>query len=633
MTSPIVTDVLVVQGRLVDADTNEPLSRCSVRLTGHQSTGYDLAWRAGDWADPPTQSTGDDGRFRFEFRLPSAFEPVDRARYQLNVSHPWHAAWFSHCTFHVARARGGVDYGDVPLPKGSRPRVRCVDTDGALQPGVLLRLQQAAPADPGPGNLPGGPLSWIRRGAYARTDIDGYLHLDDPLPPGDYEVEVRGRATANAVEAITLPTRDAVEIVVESVAANRSITGRLVSSDELPIGGAHLRAGRRGPSCITQRDGRFVLVADDDHRDDGRSFEMLMARNRRYDGWGVVGEARWGDRDIRFEVPAATTTTFVVTDSDGRPVEGFSLYCLPDDGHEAPGARLAGTFSGGRARCGIDSDTPHHYRVIPHDPRLQSTAWIALPSDTSSDVQVTLAETVVARVRVALRYDAGIPVENACVEVLTAEPPTSTAFVPPATADNIESIGNAGPALLVAKAHCDDKDTAVLRLPAFGDYWLRVSGDNVATEVHRARIDAKATDIPIVVEAAPGGVVTGRLTPVDAALQLDPSHAAERQPSIYSYRSHYRPTLVVVLGDGTRREGIQIADDGAFRCAGLPLGEAEFRLQLWTTPDGKSHFLVDDPPLLGTVQVTAGEMSAVELDVPEKTLEEHSGLRKKQGGR
>lgn len=41
------TETLVIRGRFVDVE-GKPIRRCTVRLTGHQSTGYDLAWAAGD---------------------------------------------------------------------------------------------------------------------------------------------------------------------------------------------------------------------------------------------------------------------------------------------------------------------------------------------------------------------------------------------------------------------------------------------------------------------------------------------------------------------------------------------------------------------------------------------------------
>ena len=111
--SPIATETLVVRGRCVDFDSGAPLSRCRVRLTGHESTGYPMAWSRTDWADPSEVTTGPDGAFRFEVRLPAADEELDRGRYHLRISHAHHAAWYSHCAFPIAQAQGGVGAASV----------------------------------------------------------------------------------------------------------------------------------------------------------------------------------------------------------------------------------------------------------------------------------------------------------------------------------------------------------------------------------------------------------------------------------------------------------------------------------------------------------------------------------------
>ncbi|MCH7721026.1 MAG: hypothetical protein IH988_08565 [Planctomycetes bacterium] len=71
----------------LDADTGKPIPRCSVRLTGHQSTGYDLAWSLGDWADPPVVTTGPDGVFRIEIRTPVSEGDGYRSRYHIDATH------------------------------------------------------------------------------------------------------------------------------------------------------------------------------------------------------------------------------------------------------------------------------------------------------------------------------------------------------------------------------------------------------------------------------------------------------------------------------------------------------------------------------------------------------------------
>ena len=124
--SPFATEQLVLQGRFVD-EQGQPLARCDVQLTGHQSTGYAMFWSRTDWTNPAPVRTGADGRFRFELQLPAADEELDRGRYHLNVSHPRRVAWYSQCAFVVAQRKGGVDYGDVVLPEGHYPTIRVED--------------------------------------------------------------------------------------------------------------------------------------------------------------------------------------------------------------------------------------------------------------------------------------------------------------------------------------------------------------------------------------------------------------------------------------------------------------------------------------------------------------------------
>lgn len=235
-TSLLATDTLVIRGRLLDAESGEPLPRGTAVLTGHQSTGYSLAWGVGDWADPPEQTTRDDGRFEFTLRVPASFEAVDRARYHLKVTHPHNLAWFAHGSFHAAMRTGLVDYGDIRLPIGVRPRVRCVDTQGVRQAGVVLNLTCA---DRGSATTPGpaGTAAWLLGGAYGATDIDGQLHVDHPLPAGSYiTIEPNG-------PVITVPLATAHEQHVELVVAGAppgaaaNVLVEVVAGGEPPLSG------------------------------------------------------------------------------------------------------------------------------------------------------------------------------------------------------------------------------------------------------------------------------------------------------------------------------------------------------------------------------------------------------------
>ena len=171
-TDPIIqTDTVRIHGKAVGTEDGRPLAGCRVRLTGHQSTGYALAWGRGDWADPPEVITDADGAFEFKLSVPAADEALDRARFHLRIQHPERVSWFSHGTFWMAQRGGGVDYGAIRLPKGVRPRVRCEDTNGVIQPGVALtmRLVERDATLDGP-EIP-GVASWLESGLWARTDI------------------------------------------------------------------------------------------------------------------------------------------------------------------------------------------------------------------------------------------------------------------------------------------------------------------------------------------------------------------------------------------------------------------------------------------------------------------------------
>lgn len=611
--SPIETDVLVVQGRLVDEASGEPLVRCHVRLSARQSTGYDLAWRAGDWTDPPEQTTGADGRFRFVFRLPCAFEALDRARYHVYASHAHHVGWFSHCSFHIAAERGGIDYGDIPLPKGVRPRVRVVDTDGVLQPGVLVYLKPVEQAEAKDAwRVPGGPIGWLERSGYRRTDIDGYVHLDDPLPAGEFTVEVRGRDAQDVPDTVTLPTPEAIELVVAKL-PDRAIEGRLVDTDGSPLGGTTLRVNLEKTWSTTRRDGRFTLVPEPDT---ASPVELFASRNARYDGWVRLGAAELGERELQLTLPAAEHVTVVVHDADGRPVEDCNVYCVQPD-HDRDGVRLSGTWRDGRVRCELRPGD-WHVRVVPRSDRLVPSEWqLVAIEGAGEEVVVRLPATKPHVVQVRFTGAAGKPAAGARVEVLDDKPNEPHAFVSPITADTERPAPNVlppgGPKLLAA-ARCDAQGNTTVRVAGRDEVVLRVTGPDVTTTLHRVQLGGGG---PIEVEVEPGSTLRGVLLPAGSVQALDPTHDPERSQSIYSYTSWQRPTLQFVHQNGARRERVHIADDGTFVCPGLPPGKVEVLLGHYTQVGPNRCRPVPDPPSLGTFQLVAGEAKQIELQVPE----------------
>jgi hypothetical protein len=611
--SPIATGTLVVRGRCVDSDSGAPLQRCRVALTGHQSTGYAMAWSRSDWADPPEQTTGPDGTFRFEVRLPAADEELDRGRYHLQISHPQYAAWFSHCAFVIAVARGGADYGDVRLPKGVRFRLRCEDTNKAPQPGVLLDFRRSK----GNGSADGlaftegdGPHWWIESNAYARTDIDGCLHLDDPLLPGDYTLAVRNRELRSAPAAIKLPCSEPIVAVVAPLDSVPSILGKLVDESGLPVEGALLSdGGDGGNQCVTRRDGAFTLVAGKPTK--GSTAMLSMAQNGRFDGWIVVGQAEWGAREVELAVPAKTQHTFIVRTAQGAAVEDFNLYCMRSVQGAASGVRLAGSFTGGRAPCLLPAGD-YQLLVVPRSERMLGSGWQAIKIDPAQqEIAVSVPDAVARTVEIRFADD-HTPAVGVLVEAIEGGEPAPFAWVPPNTV--IDMHRRAPAAQVVASARTSAGGSATLQLGGIADLHLRISGPRVCTVVQTTDLtDGKAVPV-IAVER--GATLLGSLGPVAALRALDPDRRADQRPSIYSYHSWFAPTLTVVFGaDHQRWEGIRLDQEGRFRCDGLPPGPVELQLR-YRQKDGNRRPLVEPPLVLGSWTLRTDAPQSVELQLP-----------------
>ncbi|MFN3244754.1 MAG: carboxypeptidase-like regulatory domain-containing protein [Planctomycetota bacterium] len=601
--TPIATGRLVVQGRLVD-ERGQPLARCEVRLSAHQSTGYAMAWSRTDWADPEPVQTGEDGRFRFDLRLPAADEQLDRGRYHLNVTHPRRVAWFSNCAFVVAQRRGGIDYGDIELPTGHYPRLRVEDQRGQLQPGVLVRLlatdhstrQTRTPID--------GPHSWLSNYGYQRTDIDGYLHLRSPLAAGTYKVELPERDVPTDLGRLELPDPDAYTAVVRAIPKQRVITGRVVDEQGAPVGGVRLRAGR-GESCYSRRDGQFTLMADDDHGN-GQPTELWVAHNRRFDGWHQAGNATWGSSDHELKVPTTGLRTFVVRGPGGVAIERFNLYCHPRDSEAGrPPVRLSGRFPDGRASARLAAGE-WHVLVAPHDRRAGSSGWQLLEVGNDETIRLDLPAPVLRTVTVT---DAGgAPVAGVLVEVLVGVAAEPFGFFRPATATHPPQGTVRSVTPLVAASRTDADGNATLRLSTVGPCSLRLSGGGVLRAMHAADLTA---DQPITLEARRGATLSATIQPLDALLRLDPKHDSERSPSIYAYHSRSAPRVRLVCGEAAQQrivEDVILDQAGRFTCAGLPPGRVEVHLH--THPKATRSWL------LGTFETKRDQPRELVLELP-----------------
>lgn len=618
-TPRIATDVLVVRGRCVDFESGAPLARCRVQLTGHASTGYSLAWSRTDWFDPPEITTGPDGTFRFELRLSATDEAFDRGRYHVTIEHPSNVGWFSHCTFFVAAARGGIDYGDVRLPKGVRPRIRCVDRQGVPQPGVLLYLRarprEAAGDDPFVQVVEDGPHSWIERSAYQRTDIDGYLHLQGGLPAGDYVLEVRQRKAKQATVPVTLPTGDPIVVEVDALDPAATITGRLVDEAGQPVDGASISDGDDGKNaCATRRDGMFTLVRVEDT---GRATANLrLAQNRRFDGWAPLGEVEWGRRDVALTVPTKSLHTFVVRSEDGTEVEEFNLYCLPAPDDVRTGVRLSGTFANGRALSRLPAGE-YRLLVAPRSDLLVDTGWQTIDvEDGRAEIQVVVPRSVARTVEVVWATGRA-PVPGVLVEAVTGPAPSTHGFVrPDSDAELPTGARRDDRPLLVAAARTDARGLATLRLREAGPVHLRISGAGVCNAVVEADL---TRDEPLPIVAQPGAMVAGGIGPLEALRLLHPGRDDEKRPTIYAWLLSWPTTVSLVRqgGDGAFVcSDIHLDTRGRFRVEGLPPGKFAIHVRHWRRVGENGFQQVERPIVVGTCTLEAGAAQELDLRLP-----------------
>lgn len=601
--TPLATGRLTVQGRLVDAQ-GQPLARCDVKLTAHESTGYAMSWNRTDWVNPEPIRTGDAGRFRFDLQLPAPSEALDRGRFHLNVSHPRRVSWYSHCAFVVAQRNGGVDYGDVVLPEGHYPRLRVEDERGALQPGVLIRLRPEDASSHDPRTPIDGPHSWLTNYGYRRTDIDGYLHLRSPIAAGTYRVQVPDRDVPQDLAPLEVPSKDAYTIVVRRIPRDRTIAGRVVDDQGAPVSGARLRGGQ-GSTCYSRRDGRFTLVAKRGVEAVGMT-QLSVAHNGRYDGWHEIEAIAWGTPDAEIEVPATALRTFVVLDAEGEPVERFNLYCHPLERQAGRSpVRLSGTFEDGQATARLAPGT-WQVLVSPLDGRNVVSPWREVEVAGEERIELRLPAPVLRTVTV--RAADGTPVRGALVEVIEGGAVGGFDWLRPATQTRPPNPNVRSHTPLIASARTDAQGRASLRLASAGRCRLRISGKGVRRAVHKADL---TPDRLLELEAAAGAALSASITPIKALQKLDPSFEPDATPTIYSYHSRSAPRVRLVCGAGAKQlvvEGVLLDQAGRFQCDGLPPGRVEVHLSTYPKRDRSW--------LLGTFELKAGAAQKLELKLP-----------------
>nr|HMQ21563.1 carboxypeptidase-like regulatory domain-containing protein [Planctomycetota bacterium] len=311
-----------LRGRCVDT-RGQPIAGCRVSLHGGTASLARLdAWleqhpAKPEWKAPLVFTTGDDGRFSFEFWPPPPFEFT--VEVEGEGFHALRARWPTLAEAEVQ------DLGDIVMQIGVQLHGRVVDTDGTPQPKVplvLLRLnvQTAEGALHPPFQV---PITMRADASFVSRDV---------MAPGTYEVRTGGYEL-QAPKSVVLRANDGsveVLVTVAKLLAVKSIRGRILDIAGTPAPGVSIESrSDNGQQAYAQTrgDGSFELT---ETQPGGAKVTTLSIRDDSYDAASLTPrELAWGTMDAECRVAPSSTLTLRITDPRGQPVPAYSVRMIP----------------------------------------------------------------------------------------------------------------------------------------------------------------------------------------------------------------------------------------------------------------------------------------------------------------
>ncbi|MFN3241146.1 MAG: sigma-70 family RNA polymerase sigma factor [Planctomycetota bacterium] len=475
-------------GRAVD-EQQRPLEGVQARLrTRH--------WDGGKVAEQAEVRTGPDGRFELAAspREGHRFEVTLQVDGRLPVEGDWHE---------VEGER--IDLGDQLLPVPCIVHGRIVDAQGVAQPGAEVTLQpynrnQLRKLEP-------HSRIYSHR---IRADEAGAFTIDggEALAPGRFGLDNGTRAVVRprgswqiepgqqvcTLEVVVAPLSPVCRgIVVDPVGA--PVAGATVS-----LGGANARTSADGRfevrGLAEQTDGRYVVVAD-------------------LDGWRRA-QADWdGDpaSPVRLTMVREPGLTLRVVDQRGAPIERFAVWLCPEVGWPF-GPRIdTARHENGVVTLRLRQQDRLVCVEVPGEP-VRWSSVLPVAAVEGADVEQVVRVVPAARRRVLLQVG-GRPLAGARCDLadrggLTVTPGGERWPMRARRASGRED------ARLVQRGVSDEQGALWLEGPP-GPLALVVAGDGVPDQARP--IDLRG-DGDLVVDVSPGGLVRGRLVPIDVVQRL-----------------------------------------------------------------------------------------------------------------
>lgn len=608
-------NAVVLTGRVIAAETKQPLAACSVRLDGRARSPDALrtfTTSHGDvqWSAPPDQRTGPDGRFAFRFAPPPPFQ------FALSVQHPDRIQL--HGNWRTLEPNRTVDLGDLAMVLGSPVAGRVVDSAGTPQAGVEAVLTA------GMRDLR-AVLRTVKNVTYhkQKTATDGSFAMH--VAPGRYEVYVLGHQVVSprVVEVTQAPFT--LEVVVPRPGELETIGGRVRDPSDDPIAGASVSywlGNSHRPGSKTDADGRFRIERQ--LRDPADPVRLSVTA-RGCESWRSEHLIPWQTEDVEVVLQPNPSLELRVIDAVTRaPVEEFGVRHFRWTRADSLRARIQekGRHPGGVVRMRSLRRGEWKLVVEPDSPELCASPLLDIDLRDGEPQRRVVELARLASRPVRVERPGGAGVAGTRVELL--EPFRKEPITLRSSAVRWGGFRFPGSGLTIAEGTTKATGEVVLRAPPDRDLYLRTLGPGHQPLVlGPLRWLASEGSLVVVVQA--GARLEGTLGPPEALPRLRSTEeiTAAYPPGPHRERAlrHNAPEVSLHREVGSRREsfppgfakGVAIDPQGRFTIGGIPPGRwrVELRVNRFISPGSSSSI----SRALGVVELRDGETTVFQGSV------------------
>jgi RNA polymerase sigma factor (sigma-70 family) len=406
-------DEIVIQGRCVDSLTGNPLPDIQVRFIGRMRNSDGIGNSdAGDWNNPPAQTTEADGKFEFRFS-----EVTKTADYELVISHPHRVMRKGDWSYYTNPIES-INLGDIQLATGSVLSGTVTSTDGLALPKVSLKIGLPISAALFPGTSRGFDI-------HARTDEQGTFLFPSALPAGRRALELRKKGYLQD-DLFHITINDQVESEINlHMKTMPFISGRVQYADGTATHKARVRVEdqRSGAmsSASTDVDGNFKIYCAQEPLPGPFALQIGHNGQGAFQEFNSQTDFHWGDQNIILTVEPALHIDIVVVDAgSGNAIESYGVVCEPYQlGGEmflisSPDVEF---HANGELRISGLNEGPHSLQIFPQDPKYKGMKPITLTPSLGGSARVPVELEAREQLEIYITSVDGKPIENSMVRI------------------------------------------------------------------------------------------------------------------------------------------------------------------------------------------------------------------------